>query len=418
MTEEYKPNDQTRELAIKIDETDEMKLKMLGGINLVEDNNVLYPAELNAHLLDQLQIMTKENTALRKCILTKDKEIKELNITVADLNNRIRDIITATGPAISCKSAGIISSKITELCKQNRHLVAENEKYKTKNAALERKIMQIEMSMKEKEKLELCKEQIVEASPDELKMLNAKLTAVNKKLCESKNRNLELKNDILIATKILQQEMGDKFTSIKELQNDLAGWKGRAQQIATLQSRVTELESKLNMKHKDLLDAKRRDQNQVIRDLEAKRKKEIEVAMKEIVSIKEENQDLKRKLDGAKARTRNLECEILSFKQKIQTYSEKSSNDDLLIKEQKNQIRNLELHYQEILNDNSYKMDTLSTKISEIEKEKDNANSKVEAILMQSSEKAAKIEELRHQLQKYEECALQKRFLFSYENCC
>lgn len=209
--------------------------------------------------------MTGENNELRKCIFTKDEEIKLQNKTIADLNQRIRDIISGSGPAISSKSAGIISAKITELCKQNRHLVAEVESYKTKNAALERKIVQLDLINKENEKLEacLCKDEPVEVSPDELKELNSKLAIVNKKLYDSKNKNLELKNDILIATKILQQELGDKFTSIKDLQNDLAGWKGRAQQIAQLQSKITVLEEKLNGKQKDPLDAKKNDQTVV-----------------------------------------------------------------------------------------------------------------------------------------------------------
>lgn len=138
--------------------------------------------------------------------------------------------------------------------------------YKTKNAALERKIMQLDLINKEHEKLDicLCKEEPPDTTSDELKDLNNKLNAVNKKLYDTKNRNLELKNDILLATKILQQELGDKFTSIKELQNDLAGWKGRAQQIVLLQARCSELEEKLSGKHKDLIEAKRKDQTQVI----------------------------------------------------------------------------------------------------------------------------------------------------------
>lgn len=209
--------------------------------------------------------MTSENNELRKCVFTKDQEIKELNKTIVELNQRIRDIISGSGPAISSKSAGVISAKITDLCKQNRHLVAEVEGYKTRNAALERKIMQLEVINKEHENLDICycKDEPIDANPDEIKELNSKLLNINKKLAESKNRNLELKNEILLATKILQQELGDKFTSIKELQNDLAGWKGRAQQILLLQGRIAELEEKLNGKHKDLIEAKRKDQSNV-----------------------------------------------------------------------------------------------------------------------------------------------------------
>lgn len=195
--------------------------------------------------------MTCENNELRKLIFTRDQEIKESNKTVEELHHRIRDIISGSGPTISAKSAGIISQKITDLCKQNRHLVADIETYKTKNAALERKVMQLDIINKEHKKLDVCmckEEKIDGIRPDEFKDLTGKLAIVNKKLCETKNRNLELKNEILAATKILQQELGDKFTSIKELQHDVAGWKGRAQQIVCLQAKISDLEDKLNAK--------------------------------------------------------------------------------------------------------------------------------------------------------------------------
>ncbi|XP_061726379.1 coiled-coil domain-containing protein 13 [Cydia pomonella] len=404
--------DKLGELASKIDETDEMKLKMLAALDNPDPDDVLYPPELNAHLIEQLKVMTCENNELRKLVFSKDTEIKELNRTVVDLNQRIRDIISGTGPAISSKSAGIISAKIADLCKQNRHLVAELEGYKTKNSALERKILQLDILSKENEKLNvcLCKDEPVDINPDELKDLNNKLAGVNKKLYESKNRNLELKNEILLATKILQQELGDKFTSIKELQNDMAGWKGRAQQILLLQKRIVELEEKLNGKHKDLIDARKKDQSNVIREIEMKRKKEVDQAMKDLESLKEENQEMKKKLDGARCRVRNLECDSTAIRQKMQTFIEKSNHDDLLINEQRNQIKNLELYYQEILKENTTKLNKMNGEIEEYKKLIKNTEAKIDALRKQSTEKAAKIEELRIQLLRYEECSLQSVF--------
>ncbi|XP_032525386.2 coiled-coil domain-containing protein 13 [Danaus plexippus] len=405
-------DDKGSELAAKIDETDEMKLKMLAALDKPEPDDILYPPELNAHLIDQLQIMTCENNQLRKCVFTKDEEIKELNKTVTDLNQRIRDIISGTGPAISSKSAGIISAKITELCKQNRHLVAEVESYKTKNSSLERKIMQLDMINKENEKLEacLCKDEPGDINSDELKELNNKLAVVNKKLYDSKNRNLELKNDILTATKILQQELGDKFTSIKDLQNDLAGWKGRAQQIVLLQAKISELEEKLNGKQKESIDSKRKDQGQVIKEIEVKRKKEIDQTIKDLEVLKETNQELKKKLDGARCRIRNLECDAVTIRQKMQTFVEKSNHDDLLINEQRNQIKTLEAYYQEILKENTSKMNKMNSEIGEYQKLIKNTDAKIDALRQQASEKATKIEELRAQLLRYEECSLQSVF--------
>lgn len=50
-------DDKGSELAAKIDETDEMKLKMLAALDKPEPDDILYPPELNAHLIDQLQVL-------------------------------------------------------------------------------------------------------------------------------------------------------------------------------------------------------------------------------------------------------------------------------------------------------------------------------------------------------------------------
>ncbi|XP_041987953.1 coiled-coil domain-containing protein 13 isoform X2 [Aricia agestis] len=397
----------------KIDETDEMKLKLLADLNNMELQDIaIYPPELNTQLIEQLQTLTAENGSLRKCLFTKDSEIKELETTIDELKERIRDIISSTGPAISLKSAGIISDKISALCKQNRHLVAEVESYKTKVSKLERKLNEIEMKTKEPEKPEhcQCKTEPIDNDPDEVKELNNKLNAVNKKLYESKNKNLELKNDILVATKILQQEIGDKFINIKDLQNDLAGWKGRAQQIVLLQAKIQELEEKLNGNQKDNIEVKGKDHIQKIREYELKRKNEVDLAMRELDRVKQENFELKRKLDGSRCRIRNLECDIGMFRQKIQTFTEKSQHDDLLVSEQRNQIKNLELHYEELLKENTNKMYKLKSEVKEFQIMISNNDSKVKALSEQLSEKTRKIQDIQEQLEKYKKCSLQAVF--------
>lgn len=41
----------------KFEETDEMKLKMLTALNENNNDDKLYPPELNTHLLEQLQVV-------------------------------------------------------------------------------------------------------------------------------------------------------------------------------------------------------------------------------------------------------------------------------------------------------------------------------------------------------------------------
>lgn len=52
----YGKEEKLADLAAKIDETDEMKLKMLSSIEKPEPEDLLYPAELNAHLIEQLKV--------------------------------------------------------------------------------------------------------------------------------------------------------------------------------------------------------------------------------------------------------------------------------------------------------------------------------------------------------------------------
>lgn len=74
------------------------------------------------------------------------------------------------------------------------------------------------------------------------------------------------------------------------------------------------------------------------------------------------------------------------------------------------QIKTSELYYQEILKENTAKMNKMNAEITEFQKEIKNTDAKIDALRKQATEKAAKIEELRAQLLRYEECSLQSIF--------
>lgn len=75
-----------------------------------------------------------------------------------------------------------------------------------------------------------------------------------------------------------------------------------------------------------------------------------------------------------------------------------------------NQIKNLEIYYQDLLKENTMKMNKMQSEIAEYQKIVANTDSKIDALRKQTSEKAAKIQELRGQLKRYEECSLQSVF--------
>lgn len=75
-----------------------------------------------------------------------------------------------------------------------------------------------------------------------------------------------------------------------------------------------------------------------------------------------------------------------------------------------NQIKSLELYYQDILRENTSKMNKMNSEIGEYQKLIKNTDAKIDALREQATEKATKIDELRAQLLRYEECSLQSVF--------
>lgn len=195
---------------------------------------------------------------MRNFIKQRDEKIVELSKTISGLQDNIKDVISSGGPSVSAKSAGIISSKITELCKHNRHLVAELESTKTKCAMLERKIIENEnKSLESTQSTEssILEEDKIVAIPsyDELKDLKDKLANATKKLIDSRNKQEQMKVELLLANKCLQNEIGPGFTSIQKLAVEPIGFKGRAEDIIIMKNKISELEEKLYGKNKNIL---------------------------------------------------------------------------------------------------------------------------------------------------------------------
>lgn len=77
-----------------------------------------------------------------------------------------------------------------------------------------------------------------------MKCLQDRLSQTTNKLFEIRNKNIELKNELKIANKVLQQEVGDNFVSVQSFTSQ-TNWRGRAQQIINLQQKNTELQEKV-----------------------------------------------------------------------------------------------------------------------------------------------------------------------------
>lgn len=84
---------------------------------------------------------------------------------------------------------------------------------------------------------------VSESSPDTEKFAS-KLENTTKKFFEVHNQNVFLKNELKLAHKYLQQEIGEDF-DLAQVLSGKSKWRGRAQQIKKLQTRIIDLNEKL-----------------------------------------------------------------------------------------------------------------------------------------------------------------------------
>ncbi|KAL7977779.1 hypothetical protein Chor_014586 [Crotalus horridus] len=153
----------------------------------------------------------------------------------------------------------------------------------------------------------------------EVKALHEKLSAVNLKASEYRNQLQSTKQELKMTQKLLTNEVGVDV-NIQNLLSNPGSWRGRAQQIL-----VRELETQLNC-HKSKLsenDANedplsltdsRKSSAQVknhlrIRTLEREKKEALEKLMNQYQVLQNDHEDVKKKLEGSKARNKVLSNE-------------------------------------------------------------------------------------------------------------
>lgn len=113
-----------------------------------------------------------------------------------------------------------------------------------------------------------------------------------------------------MANKLLQQEVGDNFDTIQS-SNSNGNWRGRAQVIRDLQQKNSELREKL----KGLQDVDR--VRTEISPQVIKLTNRLESLTKENAELKESFQDVKRKFETSKARSKVFESDCSIMRSKI-----------------------------------------------------------------------------------------------------
>lgn len=306
------------------------------------------------------------------------KENKSLKINLKKSNEKINQTIKA--------QQNDESSKIKKLKKSILEMNSEFDSFKKFKELSEQLSEEIKRKSEVKKDIEEEKKSFLE----EIKIVTEKLNSTKTKLFDSFNKNNQLKNELKLAQKCLNQEIGTENFNITE------NWKGRAEQIISLQNKVSELKEKIDSSNFS------GDFRLELKKSEILKQREIEELKTEICDLNENLKSCRIKMSSLKTRNEILNNEASSYKSKTISLLERCTLDDTLTRELTEQNRILRYQYEKKIVD-------LTKNIENFEKVEENSkleNSKmkfklenIDEILKNKNKTIHELEESNNQLE-------------------
>ncbi|XP_068715968.1 coiled-coil domain-containing protein 13-like [Montipora foliosa] len=321
-------------------DTDDLDLKLDTTVSTGED---AFREKEVEELKDAVRVLKDENGRLYKLLGERDEEMRILR----KARDEEKRALAGTGVA-----ADTAAGRIMELSKRNRELTSDLESERNKVRLLSKKMQEMERELVSTEPASREQKPRTDSEKDtsEVTALQDKLNQANNKVAEFRNQCDKLKKDLKVAYKVLAKEVGEGF-NISSLLNDSSGWRGRQQQITSLQNKVSELKGQLAqvarsgsaVSNNILLRSavmsspssapSQYDENHrsVLKKMEKDRKDAQEKTQADLEILEQEHKKLQQKHDASKARNKVLASELKGLKAQIQTLLEKGAHDDELI---------------------------------------------------------------------------------------
>ncbi|XP_014270974.1 coiled-coil domain-containing protein 13 [Halyomorpha halys] len=296
-------------------------------------------------------------------------------------------------------SEGFVEAKMVELSKKIRELNAQLATTQNKLKIAESRVVSQESIQKESIVPKEVSEDKITQLEVELKDLNDKYHACNTKLCETRNQVQQYKHEIKLLHKALASEIGDNF-SIHTVTSE--GWRGRAQQICSLQQKVFDLNEKLSLTSIPSIEKS----VSAVQSFEKSQDKErIASLTKELEELKFQLSETKNKGDQARARVNVLSADISVLRTKYETLVSKNDEDNKLINTLTNKLGNLsQKNHEKELHMVKAHDDQLAVLNTELKQERVKTD-QLQKIVTERDAKITKLEEKLHNCQQ-QECQL------------
>lgn len=177
------------------------------------------------------------------------------------------------------------------------------------------------------EDVALCREKIAEQATviESLQTITTEYNANKTKLFETLNQNRQLKHDLKLAQRCIHQEIGDSV-SVQTLIAAGTTWRGRAQQIKLLQTKLADIQSAATIASRSVTPSQGADSSI------HQRKSELEQMAQQLTVAKEELDEVRRKFVALKVRNHNLQDEVAAMKMKCLAMQEKHCQHEDTVK--------------------------------------------------------------------------------------